>query len=165
MDALPTSGHPHCLIQNFDLDLTFNYYNQTAITGGTSRCQAAGYDANGSLYQLYVGSSEFHYDNTPFSANEHDLIAKMGGAPVGMYELVENNVLVHPNPARDQLFIKKEGEINQVTIVNMAGQSVKRVTVGGSEKTTLNVSDLSAGIYLVKVEKSSQITITRVVIQ
>lgn len=112
-----------------------------------------------------MGSSLFHYDNTPYTANEHDLIAKMGGAPVGMEELSGDNVLVYPNPAQNQLFIQTEEIINGVSVINMAGQTVKIIKSKGTEKTILNLSDLSAGIYLVQVETSSDITIKRVVIQ
>ena len=58
-----------------------------------------------------------------------------------------------------------EESINGVSVINMAGQTVKIIETNGSEKTILNVSDLSAGIYLVQIETSSDITIKRVVIQ
>ena len=41
----------------------------------------------------------------PAGAPHYHVLAKMGGAPVGMEELSGVNVLVYPNPAQNQLFI------------------------------------------------------------
>jgi uncharacterized protein YacL (UPF0231 family) len=114
---------------------------------------------------LYVGDSLFHHDNTPYTANEHDLIAKMGGAPVGMEELSGNNVLVCPNPAQNQLFIQTEDIINRVSVINIAGQTIMNMDVNDYKSTSLNVSGLSSGVYLVQIETSSDFTIKRGVIQ
>lgn len=66
--------------------------------------------------------------------------------PVGLSEIAEINVNVFPNPASELLFAKGENIIG-MTIVSLNGQQLLR-----SDEAEINVSNLSAGAYLVYVE-------------
>lgn len=60
------------------------------------------------------------------------------------------NVNIHPNPASNEITITTEVVMKDLTLVNAHGQIVlqRRDVLKG---TTLNVADLPAGIYIVKV--------------
>jgi hypothetical protein len=70
--------------------------------------------------------------------------------------LTENDIKIYPNPVKDALQIKNTSEIqiDKVEIYNMLG---KRIQVIQKPKNSINVSQLSKGIYLLKLitEKGS----------
>lgn len=62
-----------------------------------------------------------------------------------------------PNPAQNQLWISNEKEIIKgLTIYDVVGKEVKRFSVN-TTKTTLDVSDLVKGVYLVKAKTETGI--------
>ncbi len=60
---------------------------------------------------------------------------------------------VFPNPSTDKLYIELENAYQQIefTIYTLEGKKVKTETVENSRKSTLNVSTLLNGIYLLKI--------------
>lgn len=164
MDTIPTSGHPHCLIQNFDLDLNLNYWNQTTITGSGSFCNAAGYDQNGALYQLYRGNALFHYDNTPFNADELDVIAKIGGTPNGIEETALKSVSIYPNPSNGQFNVESFEPLTRLGLYNLAGQIVAEYNTKRTVNQQINLPNLRSGVYLLQIETEQQQSVERVVV-
>ena len=60
-----------------------------------------------------------------------------------------SNIQIYPNPSSDLIFIKsKNSVIEKIEIYNSIGQMSKSII---SEFKTLDVSDLSVGLYLVKI--------------
>ncbi len=100
-----------------------------------------------------------------------------GGAPtsygymdeptVGVDE--EDNTIelsVFPNPTSDQLFINmedNEGAVN-FTLVSSSGQVVKTGTLN-SQSNTVNVSDLSTGIYFLNVQSDKKQAFRKVIVE
>jgi hypothetical protein len=77
-------------------------------------------------------------------------------------------VLAYPNPVTDNLRITLPGawQNNKVTIdlVNTNGQLVKRITNNRAGQTeTLDVRDLTAGLYMVRVSNGSETAVQRIV--
>jgi len=68
-----------------------------------------------------------------------------------IFEKVEKELTVYPNPATTELSIKipENEQLNYVRIINTEGKEVKKVN-----STLLNISDLSAGIYFLEIEIS-----------
>jgi hypothetical protein len=81
-------------------------------------------------------------------------------APIGLNSLaVNDNVIVYPNPANDVLNIIG-ADNGQITLTNMLGEIVKTV----ANTTTLNIADITAGMYIVTVVKNNE-TITKKIIK
>jgi len=59
---------------------------------------------------------------------------------------------VFPNPATDLLFIESDSEIDAITIVTMSGSVVKEITEIGDKYVKLQIADLNAGLYMVKIQ-------------
>lgn len=70
------------------------------------------------------------------------------GSPTGVDESGEEGLTVLPNPARDQVRIHGVEANTEVQIYNSLGMLVKRVIV--SENAMINISDLSAGLYMIQ---------------
>lgn len=63
-------------------------------------------------------------------------------------EKFKNDVNIYPNPASTQLIIETKIYIKGITILNITGEIVKSVT---SKSNIIDVTDLSNGIYFIKV--------------
>jgi hypothetical protein len=59
-----------------------------------------------------------------------------------------NNVSVYPNPVDNDLFIRSNKTFSQVAIYNVAGTQVKGY---GNALKSVNVSDLKAGVYFIRL--------------
>jgi hypothetical protein len=85
---------------------------------------------------------------------------------VGIEPVASNVIGVYPNPVNNQLVVKGNADISRVEIIDLQGRLVQStaVTVGNSV-ITLNTSDLTNGLYLVKaITRSGAISTTRVVV-
>lgn len=91
--------------------------------------------------------------STPFASSGFDLDA-VGVINEGdvVSNVAENNVSetmnLYPNPASD--FVKVSGYVGNLEILSNTGQAVKAVNV--NEGYILDISDLSQGLYLVKMQ-------------
>lgn len=73
----------------------------------------------------------------------------------------DNNISITPNPASDTFTIDLRGEVlENITIYNELGQQIKKVT---TEK--VNISNLSTGIYFVKIISQSGKETTKKIIK
>ena len=62
---------------------------------------------------------------------------------------------VYPNPATDVVYVEAGEDIESIAIFNLTGAMVSaQANVEGS-KATINVSNLAAGSYIVKVNKKA----------
>jgi hypothetical protein len=65
----------------------------------------------------------------------------------------ENNLVVFPNPAHDKVFIKSNGNIKEAILMATNGQTV-HVLKGNSEpEIEMNIKNLPAGLYLLRITK------------
>lgn len=75
---------------------------------------------------------------------------------------ITDHLKVYPNPVHDNLTISFDKNISSVTIYNMVGQQVLTKAINAN-KTTLDVSSLSSGVYLVIVNSGSEIKTLKVI--
>ncbi len=66
-----------------------------------------------------------------------------------------SNVSIYPNPFNDKLVIDSETPVRKISISNMNGQTVLERTFNGTTKTSLDVSNLSNGFYIITIEDSN----------
>lgn len=76
-------------------------------------------------------------------------------------ELQQSEIKMFPNPAKDQLYIRLpiEIEINNITIFNDLGTLVKTIY-----NNTINISNLSTGIYFIVINTNEGKTIKKLII-
>ena len=77
---------------------------------------------------------------------------------------LSSEISVYPNPARDLLNISSGSDITHVTIMNYVGQVVHNQKVVEDNQVQLNVAGYESGVYMVKVETTSGIRVTKVTI-
>ncbi len=67
---------------------------------------------------------------------------------------------IYPNPAKDQLFIETEVEVEEVSIFDVYGRR-QQTTINGQQTLSIDVSNLSNGVYFVKVKSKNNEVIKR----
>lgn len=73
------------------------------------------------------------------------------------------NFKVYPNPANDHVFVASDVNIESVTIYNLLGKAIKTVQ-GGTANLSIDVSDLSSGLYLLEISDGNIKQLTKLVI-
>ena len=109
----------------------------------------SGYN-NETYFAFYAFSDTSGVDNDLFIDNFQITASSLSDtAGVEDESLVTLNM--YPNPAIDVLNISSQSTINTVEIFNVLGQKVITMQVEDTS-TEINVSNLNAGIYLIKYE-------------
>ncbi|MCH8545232.1 MAG: T9SS type A sorting domain-containing protein [Cryomorphaceae bacterium] len=71
---------------------------------------------------------------------------------------------VYPNPTRDELHITNLTQHHNIQLYNTAGMLVKDLNTEGLSTTQIDVSDLPAGMYLLKIQGLSGAAVVRKVV-
>ncbi len=77
---------------------------------------------------------------------------------VGMNDLEKTGVMIYPNPVKNVLNIATNGTLNRVTLTDATG----KVIYNGASMS-INISNLSQGVYFVRVETTQGISNTKFV--
>lgn len=85
---------------------------------------------------------------------------QVGNGPAGIDEL-SASVMLFPNPAQSEVMLVADGsEIVSAELVTITGQVVGQFSVAAGQ-TTMNVSGVSAGSYLVRIVTSNGVAVKR----
>lgn len=118
---------------------------------------------NGSLsIKNNTNATIFTLNPVDFGGSRSVFIRNVGSGSNSLNALDANSIVMYPNPAKDQVTILASGlEIDKIELVNLAGQTIKTV----NSSNTVNTSDLSAGVYLVKIYAADSVVIKQLVIR
>jgi plastocyanin len=100
----------------------------------------------------------YNYKCTPHQA------MGMIGSFTALLPLISNNISsssfsIYPNPANDLIFIETEtSELFTMTIFNWSGQILMEYKINDNQ--TIDISDLSSGIYFYQIKNSDQTYVT-----
>ncbi|OYT15899.1 MAG: hypothetical protein B7C24_10645 [Bacteroidetes bacterium 4572_77] len=88
---------------------------------------------------------------------------------ISLYDGIENientsQVLVYPNPASQMITLESNAFVNQISIFNAYGEQVFLKDEYKGKQIEMEVSDLAAGVYLLKIETDTETVKKRVVI-
>ena len=79
-------------------------------------------------------------------------------------ETEETKVALYPNPAKETVNIVAEDDIQNVTVVNLMGQTVARHETHGTRRFVLVTNDYPSGVYLLKIATKKGIATRRLVV-
>ncbi|MBA3665541.1 MAG: T9SS type A sorting domain-containing protein [Bacteroidetes bacterium] len=142
--------------------------------GGTlnDRCYAIAVDASNNVYTtgVFEGTGDFDPGAGTFnlvSAGTEDIfVHKMGQIPVAINEFITpTNINVFPNPSTGKInlsFDNKQESIN-IKLSNSIGQLIFQKTSFNLDKITLDISEQSAGIYLLEIIGDNIFTRTKLI--
>ena len=111
---------------------------------------------------LYVGGEFLHVDSTTFvgyiTRYDPAIIIQDTTAIVEVKQK-GSAINIYPNPATNEIKISNlSPEENQIKIFNLLGQQVKSLSVSNEQNHTINISDLSSGIYMLTVSNNKKIS-------
>jgi hypothetical protein len=119
-----------------------------------------GFDESEILLEDTDGSTTLCYE----SANDamEDYVNCTIGILVNTKNDNQDRLLIFPNPVGQLLTILQENPIEKIEIVNIFGQIVFNLPCS-SNKTEINLSDLSAGIYMIQIYSGNSIQSQRII--
>ena len=83
---------------------------------------------------------------------------------VGTEDLIENQLEIYPNPAKDYILVEYAGKSSEIFIYNLQGELVKKLEIT-SEKNKVNVSSFKSGIYVLKLTNENGIYQRKLIIE
>ncbi|MBR5147471.1 MAG: T9SS type A sorting domain-containing protein [Bacteroidales bacterium] len=107
---------------------------------------------NASVWNVYDGKTHYVevvaiYPNSKRSVSAIGVVSDV----LNVNEIEANKCNIYPNPANDRLYIEAEAEIVEVTVYDVYGRHQVTETPSHQEKTSVNVSGLNTGIYIIKI--------------
>ncbi|MBL4703633.1 MAG: T9SS type A sorting domain-containing protein [Flavobacteriales bacterium] len=97
--------------------------------------------------------------------NTDTLVINVGTNGIGDLEL-DNQIVIFPNPSSGMFTISYQGQDGefQLEIYNVIGELVKHI--GSTDQVcTVNITNESAGAYILRVTKGDQMIIRKVVVE
>lgn len=169
-------------IAKLDLDSTGKIYAVgTTVTGGSTYFYLLNFNSNGTLNTSFSNDGKVLVNFDGLSSYGRTVVLQPNGRVLvagytgGLKDtssiarfinlpslstsetLSESKFSVSPNPAKDYFMIldsKKMNNNQKVEILDELGRIVKRVFVN-AENSRINASDLSSGVYIVKVNNNT----------
>ncbi len=155
--AVPSSDQMYTVAEYASLDEVWNACHSSAVwtTNLVTLDTYSGQGMNIGYVALKFSGTPHSFGYAKFNKNATGGWTEFGyfttGSGIG--ELT-NTVSVHPNPVVDVILIDN-AEGATISILTMNGQEVKRVE-NASVNQNVNVSDLSSGIYVVRVTNDNK---------
>lgn len=111
------------------------------------------------IQDVMVGiAARFHDDGQFFIRDTNDL----EGGPMSTDSFDKTSISLYPNPAADFVNLQIEGKA-QVQIYSLTGKQVKEFMMNDTER--ISISDLNAGIYLVKINQNGNTVTKKLIVQ
>jgi hypothetical protein len=182
--ATDSGVHPSCdnIGINLDLwytiDLPAGHNGFTILTSGAmgGQIEAAVYDScGGTELDCFSNSSsktvtgltggQTYYVQVwldDFSTGNFDIVIEaLQGASVADNSI--DGLQLYPNPANTEFYVSaKNNEIEIIEVYNVSGQNVIRL-IPQTNKTKVDISGLTPGVYFVKVQAGGQLTAYRLI--
>lgn len=85
---------------------------------------------------------------------------------LGVDDVVLNDdVLIFPNPTSGELYLKTEKNLSKVTIYNQTGSLVKTIQINeSSNDVKINISDLPKALYILELDNDGDKTFKKVIL-
>jgi hypothetical protein len=74
-----------------------------------------------------------------------------------------NNIQVYPVPSNRMVYIKSSSEISSVEIYDTAGRKIKTAGNADAGNTEIEISELNAGVYFIRVHQNSGISTHKII--
>lgn len=154
-------GGSSICIANFSSEgeLHFNHVltdiKEDSFALSVSNCKAL---SNGGV--LVAGIASRFDDVYPFNSRGYLLLYHPTKVFTNINEHVVMKCTVFPNPARSHFTVTNTENAN-IQLYNMQGQKIKQL-IGKEENTTIQTNNLSAGMYVLKVEKENAVVTKKV---
>lgn len=170
---------PACVAAGFTVDETNNWEgmgdciivglegNNPTLTSGQDQYLAVKFNFTGAPEgsDFYYGWIRFSWTddiitykdyaynatpNTPINTGDK-------GSTTGINDFVQNNkFVIYPNPAKNTINVNNTSDVKvtDIKIMDVTGKEVKSISVSNSSNQAVDISDLTAGVYVINIFNS-----------
>jgi|GEM_PF-5050382 len=111
-------------------------------------------DVAAGSYDYTVSKGEFSQTGT-VDVSDSDVIEKVVISTVAMETINNSTLSVYPNPTDGRFTVKEAAGIKSIKIYDISGRSVYSASNVNSSETVVDITGLSSGIYLLKVNNET----------
>jgi hypothetical protein len=117
----------------------------------------------GSYYYSVYAEGYESVENVPFVV-EGDMSIDIDMA-IGITSSLTNNVSIYPNPAKDQITIEMN-DINDavLSVIDLSGKTIINQTLN-SNSNTIDLSNVSAGVYIVNIRTANDNAMHKIIVE
>lgn len=141
---------------------------RTTLDGQGTYANDFEFDFAGNLYAVSNVGERLGVWAMPTSDNicktpaKKSMVINIGTVNVEDAVTETNKISIYPNPATDFINITAGEQINEISIFAISSGSLVQKTQGtGTNNASIDISDLSAGVYLVKVNSATPVKIIK----
>jgi len=113
--------------------------------------------------QLGIGNNQsLKVDFTPTDTGSYNMISKTVSINVSQttgFGNINDDIKIYPNPCWDYITIEAAKSYESVSILDLSGKLVIRITTNGRLKNTIPAESLEAGVYLIVLKDSDNKTL------
>lgn len=110
---------------------------------------------------IFNGPQYFDMFRNFDNCKEAVAIRSNSSTSVSENNIPENSIRIYPNPAKTEIQLSSKLKLNSAAIFDITGKLQSDFSLLNNEKSTINISYLSAGIYLIKVIANDNSTYTQ----
>ena len=152
LPALETENDFYTLYTNFDVSAHNISINNTGIISGSVNSKFIVYDDIS--YELKLESYNNRFKNYNLAIDVEEAITSVN-------DLLKNNIKIYPNPFVDYIEISGINKGIQLQIIDINGKQIYQKIIDDLEKISL--SNLSTGIYFIKLENNGEILSKKII--
>jgi hypothetical protein len=110
-----------------------------------------------------------HNDTTLFynpSCPYFDIFGCYLAISIENFEAISDNISIYPNPTQNQVTIDfGEQKIKEIEMINLVGKVLKQIEIHDYNHSIVDISDISAGIYLLKFTTAESVITKKIIKQ
>ena len=151
------------LAQNIE---AVSFFNQNDRTFRYSAYTFENFKLNQSVALISFEST----DGTINKKDFHSLMGLLNGKPVdvsfekaGITSSILDRISIYPNPSNGNFTVVSSEDVN-IEILEMSGKLLKEVSVKSNQEQAINLDNVSAGVYLIRVFNQNSSSTQRIVI-
>ena len=128
-------------------------FNATSSQYRTEKVDLSAYGNNANVIIKFVFTSD--YGNNVFVDN-----IQISNEPLSVEVVNDEALSIFPNPVNDVLTINYDKAISQIDVYDVNGKFVKSFT---TVNNSINVSDLSSGVYMLNIQIEDGVIVRKIV--
>lgn len=154
----------------FNCDYPFNYRADYTLCGGAAMQQAFNSLGITNLLQYYDSLDSEPWNDTSYSGPlQGRYIGSMVDSLSALFlykldcpgftaiqSITATRLNLFPNPAGDHIFLQSDAAIETVEIIDLSGRKLKTFLPGEKPETTMDLADLSSGLYWARIIRKDQ---------
>jgi hypothetical protein len=151
------------LAQNIE---AVSFFNQNDRTFRYSAYTFENFKLNQSVALISFEST----DGTINKKDFHSLMGLLNGKPVdvsfekaGITSSILDRISIYPNPSNGNFTVVSSEDVN-IEILEMSGKLLKEVSVKSNQEQAINLDNVTAGVYLIRVFNQNSSSTQRIVI-